>query len=133
MVKSESFWTTNRVYCQVSRSNPLPVFKWQYQNGPCLNINPECNPDSSKWKDVPSGFVISPPGDVPTARSTVDVPKDLPSGFLRCKATNTRGSDENVMRVFVSGEFCECHITDCSQMRYISAVFKMHIQTNENE
>ncbi|RMX55640.1 hypothetical protein pdam_00001669 [Pocillopora damicornis] len=101
--KSKSFWTSRRIYCEISQSNPLPTFKWQHQNGPCLNFNPECYPDNSNWKDLPTSFVISPPSGDATYRSTVDIPLDTPSGFLRCLAANTGGSDENMMRFFASG------------------------------
>ncbi|PFX14424.1 Fibroblast growth factor receptor 1 [Stylophora pistillata] len=101
--KSHSLWTNRRIYCQVSRSNPLPTFKWQYQRDPCLNFNPECKPDKSRWSDLPASFAVSPPSDDATRRSTVAIPKDTESGFFRCKATNREGSAENVMKFFVSG------------------------------
>ena len=102
--KSQSLWTNRRIYCQVSQSNPLPTFKWQHQHGPCLNFNPECNPDKSRWSDLPASFVVSPPSDDATRKSTVAIPKDTQSGFFRCKATNREVSAENVMKFFVSGE-----------------------------
>lgn len=109
--KSKSFWTSRRIYCEISQSNPLPTFKWQHQNGLCLNFNPECYPDNSNWKDLPASFVISPPSGDATDRSTVDIPLDTPSGFLRCLAANTGGSDGNMMRFFASGELWVIIIT----------------------
>ena len=109
--KSKSFWTSREIYCKISQSNPLPTFKWQHQNGRCLNSNPECYPDNNRWEDLPASFVISPPSGVATKRSTVGIPRDTRSGFLRCVATNTGGSAENMMRFFASGELWVIIIT----------------------
>ena len=98
------------MYCQASRTNPLPKITWQHQTGLCLNINPECKSDNTKWRDITSSasFVISPGDDVATTKSTLTIPRDAPSAFFRCIARNVRGTRVgSTMSFFASGELCE--------------------------
>ena len=99
---------TNKIYCQVSRTNPLPTFKWQHQGWLCI----ECKPDKNLWRDINENFDTSPSVDMPTAKSTLIIPKDAQSGFFRCVATNARGSDYNVLKFSARGElslgFLQC-------------------------
>ncbi|KAJ7377511.1 hypothetical protein OS493_028494 [Desmophyllum pertusum] len=98
--KSKPFWMTNKIYCQVSRTNPLPTFKWQHQGWLCI----ECKPDKNRWRDINENFDTSPSVDMPTAKSTLIIPKDAQSGFFRCVATNARGSDYNVLKFSARGD-----------------------------
>lgn len=69
-----------------------------------MNFNLECYLDNSNWKDFFISFVIFLfSGDV-IDRSIVDISLDISLGFLRCLVVNIGGSDENMMRFFVSGE-----------------------------
>jgi len=104
--KVRSFWITNEIFCQVSRSSPLPKISWQHQNGVCLIHNPKCTPDNSLWQDISSSanIVLSPGIDVETAKSTLKIHKDAQSAFFRCIAKNVRGEDSHVMSFFSSGE-----------------------------
>ena len=107
-VESKTIWVSphrQKVFCKVIRTNPLPTFNWQYQSGWCLNINPECKPPSAKWENITEKFVVSPPVDVATVKSTLNIPENMQSAFFRCVATNVRGSDDYLMRFFSSGKF----------------------------
>ena len=87
----------------VTRSSPLPTFRWQSQNGLCLNIDRDCKPSNAKWQDIPSS--VSPAAGVATAKSTVTIPEVAGSGFYRCIATNVLGSDDHYLRFFTTSEF----------------------------
>lgn len=104
--KVKSFWITNELSCQVTRSNPLPKISWQRQDDLlCLSHNPKCKPDSSSWQDISgsANIVIYPGVDVATTKSTLKIPKDALSAFFKCVATNVRGVDFHVMSFFSSG------------------------------
>ena len=98
----EIWYSTTVIDCKVSRTNPLPTFRWQYQSGLCLNDNRECKPSDSKWQDVSAPFSVSPAVDVATGVSKLTFPQTLRSAFFRCVATNAMGSDDYVMR-FLGG------------------------------
>ena len=92
----------HKIHCKVTRSSPLATFRWQYQNGPCLNFDRDCKPSNAKWQDIT--FDVSPAAGVATAKSTVTIPQDVGSGFFRCIATNVLGSDDHYLRFFAIGE-----------------------------
>ena len=73
--------------------------------------NPKCTPDSSNWEDISTSanIFISPGVDVATVKSTLRIPKDAPSAFFKCVATNVRGVDVHVMSFFSSGELTMYH------------------------
>ena len=98
----EIWYSTKVIDCKVSRTNPLPTFRWQYQSGLCLNDNRECKPSDSKWQDVSAPFSVSPAVDIATGVSKLTFPQNLQSAFFRCVATNAMGSDDYVMR-FLGG------------------------------
>ena len=98
----EIWYSTTVIDCKVSRTNPLPTFRWQYQSELCLNDNRECKPSDSKWQGVSAPFSVSPAVDVATGVSKLTLPQDLQSAFFRCVATNPMGSDDYVMR-FLGG------------------------------
>ncbi|XP_073254161.1 fibroblast growth factor receptor 1-like [Porites lutea] len=100
----EIWYSTTEIDCKVSRTNPLPTFRWQYQSGLCLNDNRECKPSDSKWQDVSAPFFVSPAVDVATGVSKLTLPQTLRSAFFRCVATNAMDFDDYVMR-FLGGSY----------------------------
>ena len=98
----EIWYMTTVIDCKVSRTNPPPTFRWQYQSGLCLNDNRECKPSDSKWQNVSAPFSVSPAVDVATGVSKLTFPQNLQSAFFRCVATNEMESDDYVMR-FLGG------------------------------
>ena len=98
----EIWYSTKVIDCKVSRTNPLPTFRWQYQSGLCLNDNRECKPSDSKWQDVSAPFSVSPAVDIATGVSKLTFPQNLQSAFFRCVATNAMDFDDYVMR-FLGG------------------------------
>lgn len=88
--------------CEVNRSKPLPFFLWKYQNllQDCQGI---CKPDEKRWTGLPTGQTISPPSGQ-TNKSVVNIPKDQPSAFYMCVATNNVGSDSRTMTLLRRGE-----------------------------
>ncbi|XP_067039207.1 matrix-remodeling-associated protein 5-like isoform X2 [Acropora muricata] len=85
------------VSCRVARSNPLPTFRWFYQNFICDKSNVQgCVPDERKWKPVPQEK-ISPNASIPSSKSSVNIDSDQGNSYYRCKASNSVGNDSLVI------------------------------------
>ena len=89
------------VSCRVTKSNPLPTFRWQYafKNLEC-NINDPtgtCVPKEDEWVTVPSQFVF-PSSSTPTNESIVTVAKDQQNAFYHCQAFNSLGNDSQILK-----------------------------------
>ncbi|XP_074620045.1 fibroblast growth factor receptor 3-like [Acropora palmata] len=86
-----------KVSCKVARSNPLPTFRWFYQNFICDKSSvQECVPDEGKWKPVPPEK-ISPNASVPSSKSSVNIDSDQGNSYYQCKASNSLGNDSLVI------------------------------------
>ena len=89
------------VSCKVTRSNPLPLFSWQYAliNLECDIQKPAgtCVPKEDKWITVPCNLLLSS-SSKPTNESIVKVPKDHQNAFYRCQASNFLGDDWQILR-----------------------------------
>ena len=89
------------VSCKVTRSNPLPLFSWQYAliNLECDIQKPAgtCVPKEDKWITVPCNLMLSS-SSKPTNESIVKVPKDHQNAFYRCQGSNFLGDDWQILR-----------------------------------
>ena len=93
-----------KVSCSVEKGNPLPTFKWQYQNMKCTNASdPDCQPDESQWTMVPERLMITSSA-TPTNKSIVLVESDQGQTMYRCQAFNNLGNDSQVIRFLRLGE-----------------------------
>ena len=93
-----------KVSCKVTKSNPLPTFRWFYQNFICDKSSvQECVPDEGKWKPVPPEK-ISPNASIPSSKSSVNIDSDQGNSYYRCKASNSLGNDSLVIIFKRGGE-----------------------------
>ena len=95
-----------KVSCKVARSNPLPTFRWFYQNFICDELKfivQECVPDERKWKPVLQEK-ISPNASIPSSKSSVNIDSDQGNSYYQCKASNSLGNDSLVIIFKRAGE-----------------------------
>ena len=89
------------VSCRVTKSNPLPLFSWQYafKNLECDIQKPAgtCLPKEDKWITVPCHLMF-PSSSTRTNESIVNVPKDHQNAFYRCQASNFLGDNSQILR-----------------------------------
>ena len=95
------------VSCKVTRSNPLPLFSWQYalKNLECVIQKPAgtCVPKEDEWITVPCDL-MSPSSSTRTIESILNVPKDHQNAFYRCQASNFLGSNWQILRFVRHGK-----------------------------
>ena len=102
--------------CEVSISNPLPVFEWRYQEL-LADCKFNCKPDESKWLALPAKGQVIYPASGQTRKSVVSIAKDRPSTFYLCKATNNLGNASHVVSFHRTGElhmYGKLHIASSS-------------------
>ena len=89
------------VSCRVIKSNPLPLFSWQYalKNLECVIQKPAgtCVPKEDEWITVPCDL-MSPSSSTQTIESILNVPKDHQNAFYRCQASNFLGDNWQILR-----------------------------------
>ncbi|XP_022797152.1 hemicentin-1-like isoform X1 [Stylophora pistillata] len=89
----------SKVSCVVNKGNPLPTFKWEYQNMDCFTLNTSaCEPVESQWMPVPESLLMSPP-NLPIKKSVVKVQSNQPTASFRCLASNKLGSDFHIIKL----------------------------------
>lgn len=88
----------------VNKGNPLPTFKWEYQNTDCFTFNTSsCDPVESQWMPVPESLIMTPP-NTPTKKSVVNVQGNQPTASFRCLASNKLGRYFHVIKLVRSGK-----------------------------
>ena len=94
----------SQVFCALDKGNPLPTFKWEYQNMNCPDFDTRfCEPVESQWMDVPESVIMTPQ-ETPTNKSVVKVQSDQPTASYRCQASNDLGSDAHVINLVRRGK-----------------------------
>ena len=88
-----------QVVCVLNKGNPLPTFEWKFQTIKCPEE--QCQPDESKWLDVPANLILTP---TKTNRSAVKVEASQSAAFYRCQASNTVGNDSHVIELVRLGK-----------------------------
>ena len=94
----------SKVTCILDKANPLPTFKWEYQNMNCPDFDTsKCQPVESHWMPVPESVIMTPKRS-PANESIIRVQSDQPAARYRCKAFNKLGSDSHVIKFFRHGK-----------------------------
>lgn len=94
----------SKVDCVLDKANPLPTFKWEYQNMVCPDSDTRnCQPVETQWMPVPESAIIMTPKQTATNESIVKVQSDQASARYRCQAFNKLGSDSHVIKFIRRG------------------------------
>ena len=94
----------SKVTCELEKGNPLPTFKWEYQNMDCPDFHTDkCQPVESQWMPVPESVIMTPK-QTPTNKSVVKVQSDQTAVRYRCQAINKLGRDSYVIKFVRHGK-----------------------------
>lgn len=94
----------SKVDCVLDKGNPLPTFKWEYQNMVCPDFDTrKCQPVETQWMPVPERAIITPK-QKPTNGSIIKVQSDQTAALYRCQAFNNLGSDSHVIKFVRRGK-----------------------------
>lgn len=94
----------SKVDCVLDKGNPLPTFKWEYQNMVCPDFDTRnCQPVETQWIPVPESVIMTPK-QTRTNGSVVNVQSDQLAARYRCQAFNNLGSDCHVIKFVRRGK-----------------------------
>ena len=88
----------SKVDCVLDKANPLPTFKWEYQNMLCPDSDARnCQPVETQWMPVPDSAIMTR-RQTPTNGSAVKVQIVQGSVRYRCQAFNKLGRDSHIIK-----------------------------------
>ena len=94
----------SKVDCVLDKANPLPTFKWEYQNIVCPDFDTRnCQSVETHWMPVHASTIVTPK-QTATNRSIVKVQSDQAAARYRCQAFNNLGSDSHVIKFVRRGK-----------------------------
>ena len=94
--------------CVLDKANPLPAFKWEYQNMVCPDFDTKnCQPVETQWMPVPESAIMKPM-QTATNKSIVKVQSDQAAARYRCQAFNKLGSDSHIIKFIRRGKRFQC-------------------------
>lgn len=95
----------SNVDCVLDKGNPLPTFKWEYQNVVCSDSvdTRKCQPVETQWMPVPERVIMTPK-QIPTNGSIIKVQSNQTAALYRCQAFNNLGSDSHVIKFVRRGK-----------------------------
>ena len=98
----------SKVDCVLDKANPLPAFKWEYQNMVCPDFDTKnCQPVETQWMPVPESAIMTPM-QTATNKSIVKVQSDQAAARYRCQAFNKLGSDSHIIKFIRRGKRFQC-------------------------